>query len=203
MLRIVPFPHPALRYESRPVTRIDDGLRAVVREMFELMYEHNGIGLAANQVGIPLRFFVLNLSADPEQPDQEQVFINPEIVKRHAATESEEGCLSFPGIYAKVKRARKVKVRAFDLNGNPIEVEADDLLGRALQHEIDHLDGRLFIDHVTPATLNAIAPKVREVEAGYRRDQAEGIYPDDAKIAQGLAAQAESGTASLEPTARA
>lgn len=190
MLRIVPFPHPALRFESRPVTRIDDGLRATVREMFELMYEHNGIGLAANQVGLPIRVFVLNLTADPEQPDQEQVFINPEVVKRHASAEHEEGCLSFPGVYAKAKRARKVKVRAFDLDGNPIEVEADDLLGRALQHEIDHLDGVLFIDHVAPATLASIQGKIRDIEAGFRRDQAEGVYPPDADIARGLAADA-------------
>ena len=82
MLRIVPYPHPALRYESRPVVQIDDNLRATVREMFGLMYASNGIGLAANQVGIPLRFFILNLTASAEQADQEQVFINPQIVKK-------------------------------------------------------------------------------------------------------------------------
>ena len=103
MLRIVPYPHPALRYESRPVTRIDDDLRATARAMFDLMYASRGIGLAANQVGLPYRFFVLNLSADPEQRDQERVFINPEIVKRHSSSEEEEGCLSFPGLYAKVR----------------------------------------------------------------------------------------------------
>ena len=110
MLRIVPYPHPALRYESRPVTRIDDELRATAREMFDLMYAARGIGLAANQVGLPFRFFVLNLTADPEQKDQERVFINPEIIKRHSSIEEEEGCLSFPGLYAKVRRARKIKV---------------------------------------------------------------------------------------------
>ena len=117
MLRIVPYPHPALRYESRPVTQIDDDLRATVRAMFDLMYESRGIGLAANQVALPYRFFVLNLTADPEQKDQEQVFINPEIVKRHSSIEDEEGCLSFPGLYSKVRRARKIKVQAFDLDG--------------------------------------------------------------------------------------
>ncbi|HEY2155324.1 MAG TPA: peptide deformylase, partial [Isosphaeraceae bacterium] len=105
MLRIVKYPHPALRYESRPVTEIDDRLRRNVRAMFELMYESKGIGLAANQVAIPQKFFVLNLTADPEQKDQEQVFINPEIVKRHSSTEDEEGCLSIPGVYSKVRRA--------------------------------------------------------------------------------------------------
>src|SRR6185312_2842259 len=139
VLRIVPYPHPALRYESRPVTQIDDELRAKVRSMFELMYESRGIGLAANQVAIPYRFFVMNLTADPEQKDQEQVFINPEIIKRHSSIEDEEGCLSFPGLYFKVKRPKKVKVRAFDLSGNEVTVDGDDLLGRALQHETDHV----------------------------------------------------------------
>src|SRR5436305_2387104 len=129
-MRIVTYPHPALRYESRPVTQIDDDLRSKVRAMFDLMYESRGIGLAANQVALPFRFFVLNLTADPEQKDQEQVFINPEIVKRHSSIEDEEGCLSFPGLYSKVRRARKIRVKAFDLQGNEIDLEATDLLGR-------------------------------------------------------------------------
>ena len=107
----------------------------------------DGIGLAANQVALPFRFFILNLTADPEQKDQERVFINPEIVKRHSSIEDEEGCLSFPGLYAKVRRARKIKVRAFDLDGNPIELDAEDLFSRAIQHETDHLSGKLFIDY--------------------------------------------------------
>lgn len=192
MLRIVPYPHPALRFESRPVTNIDDSLRATVREMFALMYEANGIGLAANQVGIPLRFFILNLTADPEQPEEERVFINPEIVKRHSSEENEEGCLSLPGLYSKIRRARKIRVRGYDLEGNPIELEAEDLLGRAIQHEIDHLDGRLFIDLLGPLGRNGINAKVREIEAGYRRDQAEGIYPDDESIRRQLAEVADS-----------
>ena len=92
------------------------------------MYAFKGIGLAANQVALPYRFFVLNLTADPAQGDQEQVFFNPEIVKRHSSIEAEEGCLSFPGVYAQVRRARKIKLRAFDLAGEPVEVEATDLL---------------------------------------------------------------------------
>src|SRR3954447_21617884 len=98
VLRIVPYPHPALRYPSRPVTRIDYDLRSTVRAMFDLMYESRGIGLAAYQAGLPYSFFVLTLSAAPEQKDLEQVFINPEIVKRHSSIEDEEGCLSFPGL---------------------------------------------------------------------------------------------------------
>ena len=187
MLRIVPYPHPALRYESRPVLKIDDDLRAIVREMFGLMYASNGIGLAANQVGIPLRVFVLNLTADADQPDQEQVFINPEIVKRHSSEENEEGCLSFPGLYGKVRRARKIRVRAYDLAGNPIEVEADDLLGRAIQHETDHLDGKLFIDYLGPLEKTSTSAKIKDIEAGYRKAQGEGIFPADEEIRRQLA----------------
>ncbi len=192
MLRIVPYPHPALRYESRPVVQIDDRLRATVREMFDLMYASNGIGLAANQVGVPLRFFVLNLTADAAQPDEERVFINPEIVKRHSSEENEEGCLSFPGLYGKVRRARKIKVRSYDLAGSEVELDADDLLGRAIQHETDHLDGKLFIDYLGPIARTSANAKVKEIEAGYRKAQAEGIYPSDEEIRRQLDEMARS-----------
>jgi peptide deformylase len=180
VLEIIKFPHPALRYSSRPVTEIDDGLRATVRAMFDLMYAAKGIGLAANQVAIPFRFFVLNLTADPDQPDKELVFINPVIVKRHSSVEDEEGCLSLPGLYAKVRRARKIRVSAYDLHGNLVEHEADELFSRALQHETDHLAGKLFIDYLEPAVRHSVADKIRTFELAYRQAQSEGtILPDD------------------------
>jgi peptide deformylase len=156
--------------------------------MFELMYNNRGIGLAANQVALPYRFFVLNLTADPEQPDQERVFINPEIVKRHSSVEDEEGCLSFPGLYGRVPRAKRIRVRAFDLDGNEVELDAEDLLSRAVQHETDHLHGKLFIDYFNPQTLASSEAKVRELEQGFRRAQAAGEYPDDAEIGRQLRA---------------
>jgi peptide deformylase len=186
VLRIVPYPHPALRYESRPVTQIDDELRGWVREMFDLMYAARGIGLAANQVGLPYRFFVLNLTADPEKRDEEQVFINPEIVKRHSSVEHEEGCLSFPGLYANVRRAKKIRFRAFDLQGESVDREADDLFGRAFQHETDHLSGRLFIDHLGPLATHSAKAKVREFEMSFRAAQAAGEYPSDEEIVRQL-----------------
>ncbi len=190
MLRIVPYSHPALRFESSPVRQIDDTLRAQIREMFDLMYEHRGIGLAANQVALPFRFFVLNLTADPEQKEQERVFINPEIVKRHSSIVEEEGCLSFPGLYAKVQRAKRIRVRAFDLDGNEVELDAEDLLSRAIQHETDHVLGRLFIDYFDAPTKVATAPRVREIELAFRRAQTEGEYPSDEEIVRQLKAQA-------------
>ena len=134
-------------------------------EMFGLMYAAKGVGLAANQVALPYRFFILNITADPEQKDQELVFINPQIVKRHSSIEDEEGCLSLPGLYSKVRRARKIKVQAFNLLGELFECEAEDLLSRAIQHEADHLDGKLFIDYLGPLARHALkaqAPGIRE-----------------------------------------
>jgi peptide deformylase len=149
--------------------------------MFDLMYASRGIGLAANQVAVPFRFFILNLTADPQQQDQEQVFINPVIVKKHSSIEDEEGCLSFPGLYAKVQRARKIRVKAFDLAGREIDLQAEDLLARAIQHETDHLSGQLFIDYLGPVGRRTVAPKLKEFETSYRQAQAAGELLDDAK----------------------
>ena len=116
-------------------------------------------------MAIPFRFFILNLTADPEQKDQEQVFINPEIVKRHSSIEDEEGCLSFPGLYAKVRRAGRSRSRPSTSRASSSSIEADDLLSRAIQHETDHLDGKLFIDYLGPLARHSIEAKLREFEA--------------------------------------
>ena len=185
MLEIVKYPHPALRYASRPIEQIDDALRSNIRAMFDLMYAARGIGLAANQVALPFRFFVLNLTADPEQSDQEQVFINPEIVKRHSSTEDEEGCLSLPGLYAKVRRARRIRVQAYDLEGNLVEHDTDDLFGRAIQHETDHLDGKLFIDYLEPSALRTAEEKLHDFEQSYLQAQRSGEIPPDEDLVAG------------------
>ena len=198
VLRIVPYPHPALRYLSRPVERIDDSLRKYVREMFDLMYEANGIGLAANQVGLPFRFFVLNLTADPAKPEEERVFLNPAIVKRHSSIVGEEGCLSFPGLYADVQRARKIKVQSYNLDGQSIEVEAVDLFSRAVQHELDHVDGKLFIDHLGPQLRDQAELKVRTFEIDFRKAQAAGEWPSDDEILRSLDTLASGGNV-VEP----
>jgi peptide deformylase len=145
------------------------------------------VGLAANQVALPYRFFILNTTADPDQKDQELVFINPEITKRHSSIEDEEGCLSLPGLYAKVRRARKIRVQAYNLAGELVEHEAEELFSRAVQHEIDHLDGKLFIDHLGLLARHAIKDRLRAFEEEYRKAQAEGDYGPDEQITQGLA----------------
>ncbi len=187
MLRIVNYPHPVLRYVSRPVTQIDDSLREIVRSMFELLYAAKGIGLAANQVALPFRFFVLNLSADPAQVDQEQVFINPVITKRHLSVEDEEGCLSLPDIRADVRRARKIRFQAYDLAGKLVDYDADELFSRAVQHESDHLDGKLIIDYFDPLVLRENQAKLRELEREHQKAQASGELPSDEAIVRQLA----------------
>ena len=202
MLHIVKYPHPVLRYSSRPVERIDEALKSVVREMFGLMYEARGVGLAANQVGLPFRFFVLNVTADPEQKDQELVFINPEIVKRHSWADDEEGCLSLPGLYSKVRRPKKVRVRAYNLAGEQVEFESDDLFGRALQHETDHLDGKLFIDYLGPLARHGIKGNLRTFESEFREAQKNGTYPSDAEIVKQLETMPAPTIEAVAPPAR-
>ena len=137
MLRIVKYPHPALRHESKPLRRVDGELKSTVREMFNLMYAQKGIGLAANQVDLPYRFFILNTGGDPET-GEEYVFLNPVIVKRSGTVEAEEGCLSFPEIYAPVKRSEKIVISAYNLAGEEVNYQLNELMARAAQHEYDH-----------------------------------------------------------------
>ena len=110
------------------------------------MYEAHGLGLAAPQVALPFQLLVMNITGDPEQPEQEEVFINPTIVERKGTIDDEEGCLSFPGLFQKIRRAKTVKVQAYNLKGQLVEKVVSDLEARAWQHEIDHLDGVLIID---------------------------------------------------------
>jgi peptide deformylase len=186
VLRIVKYPHPALRHKSKPLRRVDGELKNIVREMFDLMYAQNGIGLAANQVDLPYRFFILNTEGDPSK-GQEFVFLNPVIGKRSGTVEAEEGCLSFPEIYAPVKRSEKVVLSAYDLAGQEINYELSGLFARAVQHEYDHLDGILFIDRLTPTGLLSIKEALYDLERQFQGDRQRGVVPDDGKIASRLA----------------
>jgi peptide deformylase len=181
-MEIVSYPHPALRYKAREVTQIDEGLRGMVHEMFALMYQARGIGLAATQVAVPLRLFVVNLSGEAAEKDEELVFINPEIIKRRGAVMGEEGCLSLPGLYADVQRADKIVVEAFDLEGQPFRAELNELAARVVQHETDHLDGVLFIDRLDDSVRRAIEPKVSEFDIDFRARQAAGSIPPDDEL---------------------
>ena len=186
MLRILKYPHPALRHKSRRLLRVDGELKNTVRAMFDLMYAQKGIGLAANQVDLPYRFFILNTEGDPET-GQEYVFLNPVIGKRSGTEEAEEGCLSFPEIYAPVKRSAKIVISAYNLEGQEVNYQLDGLFARAVQHEYDHLDGKLFIDRLTPTGLLSVKQALFDLERQFAGDRQRGIIPDDQQIASRLA----------------
>lgn len=185
-MEIVRYPHPALKWKSKPITRIDAELRATIRTMFDLMYEAKGIGLAANQVGLPYRFFVVNITADPEQKDEEHVFINPEILRRKGSEEGEEGCLSLPELYGPVRRAQEVVIDAFDLEGQGFEMSLDELPARVVQHETDHLDGIMFIDRMAETARREMQPNIDLFESHFRRQQQSGAVPSDDEIRKTL-----------------
>jgi peptide deformylase len=187
-MKIVQYPHPALRYVCKPLTAIDASVRKAAEEMLELMYEAKGLGLAAPQVALPYRLLVLNLTGDRERKDQEGAYVNPVVLERKGSVEDEEGCLSFPGLYAKVRRAKSVKVQAYNLNGDPVEVAATDLAARAWQHEIDHLDGILFIDKMGTIARLASRGAIKDFEREYRRSQERGELPADADLEKAIAA---------------
>lgn len=185
-MEIVCYPHPALSWKSKPITEINAELRKIVRQMFDLMYEANGIGLAANQVALPYRLFIINLTADPNEPEHEHVFINPEILRRKGSSEDEEGCLSLPELFGPVRRAEEIVVDAFDLEGQGFEMKLRDLPSRVVQHENDHLDGVLFIERMTESARRELEPHIAEFAADFRRQQAAGTIPSDDEIKRQL-----------------
>ena len=160
---IVKFPDPILQQPAEPVTVFDAELRKLVDDMFASMYDAQGIGLAAPQIGISKRLTVIDVSFQ-KNPKQKLVLINPEIVDRKGKQVEEEGCLSLPEIRDRVVRAAEVKVRAQDADGNPVEVEGKELLSRALQHEIDHLDGILFIFRLSRLKRDLQLRKIRKLQ---------------------------------------
>ena len=186
-MRIVKYPHPTLRHKSRPLKRVDAELRKAIAEMFELMYEHHGIGLAANQVDLPYRVFILNTTGDAAARDQEHVLINPTILKWSGNVEADEGCLSFPEIYAPVRRPERILAVAYDLSGAEKHYEVDGMLARVIQHENDHLDGVLFIDRLSPSHLLNIKDDLLALDAEFSGDRQRGVMPDDRQILARLA----------------
>ncbi len=164
-LEILTFPDPRLRKQARPVREVDERIRKLADDMLETMYDAPGIGLAATQVGVDLQVIVVDVSEERNQP---LVLINPEVVTAEGEEESEEGCLSVPGFYEKVKRAERVKVKALDRDGQPLELELDGLLAVCVQHEIDHLKGKLFVDYLSRLKRERIRKKL-EKEARARQ----------------------------------
>jgi peptide deformylase len=173
-LPILRFPDAKLRQSSLAVTSVDDNLRQLVKDMTETMDASNGAGLAAIQVGVPVRMFIIDGGvAGGDEGSPPRVFINPEIIELSQESQTgDEGCLSFPNIFVPVKRGMRARVRAMNVDGEMFEAEGEALLARALQHETDHLNGRLLIDQVGPVKREIIKRKLRkDLEA--EREEAE------------------------------
>jgi len=165
-LKIYTYPAPVLKTIAKEITEFDQSLKEFVSKMIKTMYLSRGIGLAAPQVGESIRLFVSDINFDFDEENDEviinaspEVFINPIITKKSGETIYEEGCLSFPGIYEKVKRAEKITMSFQDINGNKKEIEADGLEAICLQHELDHLNGIVFIEKLSPLKQSFLKKK--------------------------------------------
>ncbi|MFT5322865.1 MAG: peptide deformylase [Planctomycetaceae bacterium] len=178
-MEIVKYGHPALRWKAKELTELTPDFKATVRAMFDLMYEARGIGLAATQVGLPYRFFVVNTTADPKETEEELVFINPEIIRKKGNVEGEEGCLSLPELYGQVARAEEIVLEAYDIDGQGFEMECSEILARVIQHENDHLDGVLFIDRMKPEEVEELQANIDDLETQFRQTQAAGTLASD------------------------
>jgi len=159
LLPILHYPDPRLHNVAAPVTRVDDRIRQLIKDMAQTMYAAPGIGLAATQVDVHERVLIIDIS---ETRDQLQAFINPQILERSGETETEEGCLSVPGIYDKVTRAERVIVQALNAQGEKFTLEAEGLLAVCIQHEIDHLDGKVFVEYLSRLKQQRIAAKLKK-----------------------------------------
>lgn len=166
-LTILRFPDPRLHTVARPVTSVDDRVRQLVDDMFEVMYEADGVGLAATQVDVHERIIVIDTSEGRDDP---RVLINPELVARSAEkTFADEGCLSVPAIYDKVERHATVTVRALDRDGKPHEFEATGLLSICVQHEMDHLMGKVFVEYLSSLKRDRIKTRLLKMARDERR----------------------------------
>lgn len=159
ILKILQYPDERLHKVAKKVEQVTDDTRRLIRDMAETMYAAPGVGLAATQVDVHLQLFIADVS---ETHNQLRVFINPEIVASGGEEESEEGCLSVPGIYETVKRADRVTVRALDENGRPFTLEAEGFLAVCIQHEIDHLRGKVFVEHLSQLKQTRIRSKLKK-----------------------------------------
>lgn len=160
VLSVLRFPDERLRIKAAPVKEVDKHIQKIVDDMFETMYEEEGIGLAATQVDIHQRIIVIDVSENRDQPF---VLINPELLEKEGETGIEEGCLSIPESRGFVPRAEKVKIRALDRDGKTFELEADDLLAICIQHEMDHLEGKLFVDYLSSLKRQRIRQKLEKM----------------------------------------
>ena len=163
---IVVWPDPRLREKTRAIPDITDEVRALYRDLADTMYAYDGVGIAAIQIGVPVRMFLVDSVVAGREKGDPIAFINPEIVSVSPDKEKgEEGCLSFPGIYVPIERPRQARLRAMGIDGMMFEAEGDGLFGRCMLHELDHLTGKLMIDFVGPLKKRQIKKKLEKWEA--------------------------------------
>jgi peptide deformylase len=160
ILTILEFPDERLRKKAAVVKTVDDKIKKLVDDMLETMYQSHGVGLAATQIDVHQRVIVIDVS---EEKDDPLYLINPEIIEKDGIKESEEGCLSVPGFFEKVKRAEHIRVKALNREGQSFEFEARDLLAVCVQHEMDHLSGKLFVDYISPLKRQRIKKKLEKI----------------------------------------
>lgn len=183
-LSIIPFPHPTLRYVATPIKRVDALLKQLVDRMFELMYEHRGVGLAATQVDVPLRLFVMN-AAGKQGEGEEKAFMNPVISRPQSSEESEEGCLSLPNVHGNVIRAKTIHFNAYEITGNEVNETLTGFEARIVQHETDHLDGKLFIDRMNEGALTEIETELLALKLDFESKQkTNGIKSNEVLLAE-------------------
>jgi peptide deformylase len=163
LLKIVHYPDPVLLTVGKPVTEFDARLKQLVSDMFETMYQAQGVGLAAPQVGVSNRMFVMDCSGGTDET-QKIALINPEIIMQEGSQEGDEGCLSFPGLFQKVKREIRTVVRAQDIDGNWFELDGTDLTARCILHETDHCDGIVFLDRMTVLKREMAKRKIKQLQ---------------------------------------
>lgn len=173
ILRIVKFGDPVLEAPTRPVEKIDDGIRSLVKDMVETMYAAPGVGLAANQVGLPLRLAVIDTTVG-EDPNALIIMVNPVVIDQSGEQVEEEGCLSIPGYTEFVRRPKWAKIKALDLDGNEFTREGEDLLARAFCHETDHLDGKLYVHRLGGIKRSLLTKKIRKAS---QTGEWEEVYP--------------------------
>ena len=159
VLNVLRFPDERLRTVADAITEVSEEIKTLIEDMFETMYDENGVGLAATQVDRHVRMFVLDVSENSDEPF---VFINPEIIAREGTMINEEGCLSLPQCYAKVERSEKITVKALDKNGEEFTKDAEGLMAICIQHEMDHLLGKLFVDYLSPLKRDRIKKKLEK-----------------------------------------
>ena len=176
-MKILTYPHPALRAKCKPLATLDEGVRTAAQEMLALMYRHEGLGLAAPQVGLDYQMIVINFGGDAAYREAELVAINPVLVETKGVVKDREGCLSFPGLYQDIRRAKTVKVQFYGLDGVLREMACSDLPARIWQHEIDHLNGGLFIDKMGPLARMSSKRTLEGFVADFADDVKKGTIP--------------------------